>query len=219
MFNLEQSIAEWRKRMLAAGIKTLALDELESHLREEIERQIKLGLGRQQAFEFAVRQIGPAKQIKSEFTKLESWNPPLAWMAWGIFVVSFFLPAADGFLSDSMKGWQCAWASATILSWDAADFWHGSWPAIHMQLLALSNLVMVASPFLLMYFRLWRLKWSRLLFLGAAILVWSYIGIEIINGNAHYLKIGCYAWGLSFLLLCLSTCAIRNPKTLLAKYV
>jgi hypothetical protein len=41
MFNLEQSIAEWRQQMLAAGIKTPAtLNELESHLREEFERQI-----------------------------------------------------------------------------------------------------------------------------------------------------------------------------------
>ena len=40
MFDLEQSIADWRRQMLAAGIKTpVPLEELESHLREEIERQ------------------------------------------------------------------------------------------------------------------------------------------------------------------------------------
>jgi hypothetical protein len=45
MFNLEQSIIEWRKQMLAAGIKTpVPLDELEIHLREEIERQMASGL-------------------------------------------------------------------------------------------------------------------------------------------------------------------------------
>ena len=38
MFDLEQAIAEWRKQMLAAGIKApVPLDELESHLREEVE--------------------------------------------------------------------------------------------------------------------------------------------------------------------------------------
>jgi len=41
MFDLEEKIAEWRRQMLVAGIKTPApLDELEGHLREEIELQI-----------------------------------------------------------------------------------------------------------------------------------------------------------------------------------
>jgi len=39
MFELEKSIADWRRQMLAAGIKSpLPLEELEIHLREEIER-------------------------------------------------------------------------------------------------------------------------------------------------------------------------------------
>jgi hypothetical protein len=45
MFNLEQAIADWRKQMLAAGIKTpVPLEELESHLRDEIEWQMKSGI-------------------------------------------------------------------------------------------------------------------------------------------------------------------------------
>ena len=37
MSDLEQSIAEWRKQMLAAGIETpVPLEELEIHLREDI---------------------------------------------------------------------------------------------------------------------------------------------------------------------------------------
>ena len=52
MFDLEQSIADWRQQMLAAGIKTpVPLEELEIHLREEIERQMKSGLNEQDAFE------------------------------------------------------------------------------------------------------------------------------------------------------------------------
>ena len=48
--------------MLAAGIKApVPLDELESHLCEEIERQIKSGLGEQKAFEISVHQIGQPK--------------------------------------------------------------------------------------------------------------------------------------------------------------
>jgi hypothetical protein len=71
MFDLEQSIAEGRNQMLAAGIKALVpLEELENHLREEIERQIKSGLDAQQAFENSARTIGRATDLKSEFRKI-----------------------------------------------------------------------------------------------------------------------------------------------------
>jgi len=70
MFNLEQSIAEWRKQMLAAGIKSpVPLEELESHLREEIGRQKKLGIDAQQAFQMTVSQIGQGAELKTEFSK------------------------------------------------------------------------------------------------------------------------------------------------------
>ena len=41
MFNLETAVAEWRQELLAAGIKAPEpLEELESHLREEIDGQL-----------------------------------------------------------------------------------------------------------------------------------------------------------------------------------
>ena len=56
--------------MLAAGVKApVPLDELESHLREDIERQMKSGLSEQQAFAMAVQQIGEANALKTEFKK------------------------------------------------------------------------------------------------------------------------------------------------------
>jgi hypothetical protein len=59
MFDLEQAISEWRRQMLAAGIKSpVPLEELESHLREEIERQIQSGADGQKALEMASQQIG-----------------------------------------------------------------------------------------------------------------------------------------------------------------
>ena len=73
MFDLEQSIAEWRRQMLAAGIKTpVPLEELEIHLREDIERQMKSGLSAQQAFEIAVGRIGQAPELKREFKKISA---------------------------------------------------------------------------------------------------------------------------------------------------
>src|SRR5262245_39587046 len=73
MFNLEQAIAEWRKRMVAAGITTPeSLDELESHLREEIAQQMELGLDADQAFEAAVEKLGQPGALKGEFAKLKA---------------------------------------------------------------------------------------------------------------------------------------------------
>jgi hypothetical protein len=69
MFDLEKSVAEWRKQMLAAGISTSALDELESHLREEVAQQIRSGLDEQPALETAISQIGKGAELKKEFTK------------------------------------------------------------------------------------------------------------------------------------------------------
>lgn len=72
MFNLEQSITEWRQKMLAAGISTpVPLEELENHLREEVERQIKSGLSEPDAFNSAVQQIGRARTLKDEFAKVD----------------------------------------------------------------------------------------------------------------------------------------------------
>lgn len=56
--------------MLAAGIKTpVPLEELESHLREEIERQMRAGTDMPVAFARAVSQIGKGTELKTEFFK------------------------------------------------------------------------------------------------------------------------------------------------------
>jgi hypothetical protein len=71
MFNLDQAIAQWRNELRAAGMNTPALlDELESHLRDEVERQRMSEGDARHAFENAVRQIGQPAALKSEFGKL-----------------------------------------------------------------------------------------------------------------------------------------------------
>lgn len=70
MFNLEQALIQWKQQMSAGGIKDAAvLDELESHLREEIERQMRAGANEERAFAVAAQKIGPAKALKTEFRK------------------------------------------------------------------------------------------------------------------------------------------------------
>ena len=73
MFNLDYAITEWRRQMSAGGIKTPSvLDELESHLREDVERQIRSGTDAEKAFASAVKKIGPASALKKEFRKNRS---------------------------------------------------------------------------------------------------------------------------------------------------
>lgn len=90
MFNLEQSIDEWRRQMQAGGIKSpLLLDELEGHLREEIEQLAGSGLPLGGAFGTAVQQIGQAQIIETEFTKIERNSMKLTLILLGIFAVLF----------------------------------------------------------------------------------------------------------------------------------
>lgn len=71
MSNLDQAISEWRRQMLAAGIKNpVPLEELEIHLREEIERHTEAGLNESQAFQAAVEKIGQARLLQKEFKKV-----------------------------------------------------------------------------------------------------------------------------------------------------
>ena len=71
MFNLEQAILEWRRQMAAGGVTTPELlNELESHLRDDVDQRLRSGIGVEQAFEAAVRQIGPVGVLKTEFAKI-----------------------------------------------------------------------------------------------------------------------------------------------------
>jgi hypothetical protein len=70
MFNLDQAIVEWRRQMATGGIKAPSiLDELESHLREDVEQQTRMGINAECAFEVAVKKIGPANALRNEFKK------------------------------------------------------------------------------------------------------------------------------------------------------
>jgi hypothetical protein len=70
MFNVDQAISEWRKRMAAQGIKSHEiLDELESHLRADVQERIRSGRDVSEAFQAAVQRIGQAPALKAEFAK------------------------------------------------------------------------------------------------------------------------------------------------------
>ena len=86
MFNLNQAIADWRRHMAAGGVDSHeVLDELEGHIRDEIERQMRLGTNEQQAYQTAVARIGLPSTLKAEFAKLAKGNRPPRWMFFRTF--------------------------------------------------------------------------------------------------------------------------------------
>jgi hypothetical protein len=86
MPDLEQLIDQWRRSM-AQGMRGRedVLDELEDHLRAELERLAERGYEPEQAFRVAVVRLGGPSEITSEFAKVPAamrWLPvPLTWLA------------------------------------------------------------------------------------------------------------------------------------------
>jgi hypothetical protein len=139
MFNLEQSIADWRRQMLAAGIETpVPLEELEIHLREEIERQMKSGADEQKVFEIAARNVGRAPELKMEFIKVsapvETQFVKLAGIACVIVAFSFSLWTLPFLFHHEMgllaKASGLAAIAATAFGW---RYNHKLLPVIHNQ--------------------------------------------------------------------------------------
>ena len=72
MFNLEQTIADWRRQMLDAGTQTpVPLEELESHLREDFQKLTASGMDPQAALTAAIKKIGLPIPLQAEFTKAD----------------------------------------------------------------------------------------------------------------------------------------------------
>jgi len=94
MFNLDSAISEWRRKMIAAGIKSAdVLDELESHLREDVEQQMRAGATAERAFGEAVQRVGAAENLNREFAKVRPAGARFnhnalraVWMATAAFV-------------------------------------------------------------------------------------------------------------------------------------
>jgi hypothetical protein len=95
MFDLEKAIADWRQQLLTAGIQTPApLEELEAHLREEIEQQMESALSEQDAFTSAVQKLGPADTVQNEFMKVDTIHSALKWklMEIGLTLATILVP-------------------------------------------------------------------------------------------------------------------------------
>ena len=90
MRDLEKQIADWRRTL-----RPEMQEELEAHLREEIQRLMRDGKSSEQAFELAVSKLGQPTALRAEFDKLEEmrraqWKPATLarWACVGIAIVA-----------------------------------------------------------------------------------------------------------------------------------
>ena len=67
MFDLEKAITNWRRGLETGPLAEEAIDELESHLRDEIDRRLREGQTESQALAAAVDRLGEIPALQREF--------------------------------------------------------------------------------------------------------------------------------------------------------
>ncbi len=83
MFELEKAIHDWKKSLFRSqNMEEPDIAELESHIRDEIDRLLKEGLDEAAAFRKAVKDTESSESLKAEYGKVRrlrvyrsSWNP------------------------------------------------------------------------------------------------------------------------------------------------
>lgn len=87
MFNLENAIHDWKKRVQQVESVTQAnIDELEEHLREAIADFVKKGLTEEEAFLVASMRLGDDAALSNEYCKVNGstvWRRRVRWMLFG----------------------------------------------------------------------------------------------------------------------------------------
>jgi putative ABC transport system permease protein len=82
MFEIEKAINEWKRKLRTVeSLEDGTIREIESHLREEIDRQTAKGLAPEDAFDRAVALVGEVESIGDEYHKTNARRlaPPPSW--------------------------------------------------------------------------------------------------------------------------------------------
>jgi hypothetical protein len=110
MFNLNDQISKWRSNLAASQtLERSDIDELENHLREEIEHLMALKLSQEEAFYVALHRLGDTGSLAEEFAKINGsvlWSKRLFWAAVGLF--SYIVATYTA---------KCASAGFVVLAW------------------------------------------------------------------------------------------------------
>ena len=97
MFDLERHLSQWRAHYQAgAAYNADDVDELETHLRDEMDQLEAKGLLPEESFWIARRRLGEADVLEGEYGKNKGaagWRKPLLWALGGYVSVQFFTQA------------------------------------------------------------------------------------------------------------------------------
>ena len=90
MYDLNQAVRQWRQTMSQGGAQSVEnLQELESHLRDEITSLQKSGLSEEESFLVAARRLGSPGALAVESSKTDPfglWRYRIYWMAGGVLL-------------------------------------------------------------------------------------------------------------------------------------
>ncbi|MHC4856173.1 MAG: hypothetical protein ACYS72_07190, partial [Planctomycetota bacterium] len=90
MFELEKAIQNWRSGLLQSqNVLESDADELENHVRDEVDSLILAGLSAEEAFMVSSHRIGDNEAVGQEFAKVNpgmAWRRRAFWMFFGILV-------------------------------------------------------------------------------------------------------------------------------------
>lgn len=87
MFDLEKAILDWRKSLSA--LRASDIDELESHLREELDALAEVGIDGERAFAHATLELGQSEAIVEEIERAAprtAWRGPAIALLTGVLV-------------------------------------------------------------------------------------------------------------------------------------
>jgi hypothetical protein len=100
MSELEKQIEQWRADLAASeALGRSDVDELEGHLREQMERLTPLGLSETEAFLVARQRLGETTALQSEYAKVNTGRrflTRLSWMAGGAMLYLLGVYLATG---------------------------------------------------------------------------------------------------------------------------
>jgi hypothetical protein len=105
MFDLNQELTKWRDSLAESeALSVSAIDELENHLREEIESLVSRDLSEEEAFWLARRRLGGACDLVGEFAKINKsvvLRARLFWMVAG--ALTYILAMQSGLAASKLS--------------------------------------------------------------------------------------------------------------------
>ena len=131
MFQLDNAIENWRNGLLQnQSMQDSDIDELESHLRDEVDSLMLGGFSDEEAFMVSAHRMGDHQAVGQEFAKVNpslAWRRRAFWMFFGILVSMLVTGVAS----------VCSSGSAALLIWlDINGYISGASGGIHVGVFA-----------------------------------------------------------------------------------